>query len=152
MNISDQMISVEEMIKIPDCRRPSPKKRKTRKPHTSRITRAPKPPISPTEAKSSRGTARNSFIAASQSCAHRRRGAPRPAPLAPGCSFDHQDLRVGREQGLREDLVEHANREERDGPRLVDGAADALGAAGGGHALVAADDRDDRAEQHRLQR
>ena len=40
--------------------------------------------------------------------------------------------------------------EEGDHDRLVDGAADALGAAGGGHALVTADDRDDRAEQRRL--
>ncbi len=32
MNISDQMISVEEMIRIPDWRSASPKKRKTRRP------------------------------------------------------------------------------------------------------------------------
>ena len=53
---------------------------------------------------------------------------------------------MGREQRLREHVVERADPQERDHDGLVDGAPDALGAAGGGHALVTADDRDDRAE------
>ncbi len=55
------------------------------------------------------------------------------------------------EQRLREDVVERADRAESDHDRLVDGAPDARRPAGGGHALVAADDRDDPAEQRRLQ-
>ena len=50
------------------------------------------------------------------------------------------------EQHLREHVVERAEPQERDHDRLVDRPAHALGAAGGGHALVAADDRDDRPE------
>ena len=61
MNISDQMISVEEMIRIPDWRSASPKKRNTRRPHTSRTTLPVKPAISPVEAIHSRGSATGSL-------------------------------------------------------------------------------------------
>jgi hypothetical protein len=59
---------------------------------------------------------------------------------------------MGREQRLREDVVEREDAEDRYDDRLVDGAADPLGAARCGHALVTTDDRDDRPEQDRLDR
>src|SRR4029077_20322261 len=119
MNISAQMIRVEEMIRIPDWRRASPKKRNTRRPHTSRTMLPVNPAISPVEAIRSRGIASSSFIAA--------RGLSRRTR-----SLDHEDLRVGGEEHLGEYVVEREDRQERDDDRLVDGAADALGAAGGG--------------------
>ena len=57
---------------------------------------------------------------------------------------------MGCEQDLRERVVEREDAQERDHDRQVYGAADPRGAAGGVHALVTADDRDDRAEQGRL--
>src|SRR5580700_11871115 len=99
MNISDQMISVEETIRIPDWRSASPKKRNTRSPHTSRMTLPVNPAISPVEASHSRGMASSSFIA---------------------CSLDYKDLRVGGEQHLGEHVVERENRQEGDDHRLVD--------------------------------
>ncbi len=62
MNISAQIISVEEIIKIPDWRSASPKKRNTRSPHTSRKMLPVKRLISPVAASHSRGNASSSFI------------------------------------------------------------------------------------------
>src|SRR5215216_2466533 len=53
---------------------------------------------------------------------------------------DHRDLGVRGQKGLGEDVVEGEHAEEGNHHGLVDRAADALSAAGGGHALVAADD------------
>src|SRR5438105_2424856 len=66
-------------------------------------------------------------------------------------SPDHQDVRVGGEQRLREDVVEGAARQEGEDDGLIHGSADALGTAGGGHALVATHDRGDRAEHRTLE-
>src|SRR3954452_5590948 len=93
------------------------------------MTRPQKRPISPSDPSQSLGTARNPGISA----------APR--------SLDLTDLRMGCQERLREHVVEGKDPEEGDDDRLVDGPADALGAAGGVHALVTADDRDDRPEQ-----
>src|ERR1700694_18449 len=112
MNISVQMIVVEPTIRIPDWRSASPKKRNTRRPYTSLTIRPVNLPISPVAASHSRGIASSSPISRS----------PRP-------SLDHQDLRVGGEQGLREDVVEREDRREREHDRLVDRAGAALGAA-----------------------
>ncbi len=62
MNISDQMISVEETIKIPAWRSDSPKNRNTRSPQTSRTMFPVNPAISPVAAIHSRGIASSSFI------------------------------------------------------------------------------------------
>jgi hypothetical protein len=62
MNTSAQMMSVEERIRMPDCRRASPKKRNTRRPHTSRTMLPVNLPISPVAASHSRGRASSSFI------------------------------------------------------------------------------------------
>src|SRR3954451_13917324 len=64
---------------------------------------------------------------------------------------DRAQLGKRGEQRLGEHVVERADRDERDHDRLVDGAADARRSALGGQALVTADDRDDRAEQRRLE-
>src|SRR6266550_7815030 len=61
-----------------------------------------------------------------------------------------EELGVGGEQGLGEDVVEGPDPREGDHDRLVDRPPDARGAARCRHALVAADDRDDRSEQGRL--
>ena len=59
---------------------------------------------------------------------------------------------MGRQQRLREHVVEREHAHEGDHDRLVDGPAHALGASGRGHPLVGADDRhdgaDDQEEQH----
>ncbi len=62
MNISAQMISVEQTIRIPHWRSASPKKRNTRSPQTSRTMFPVKRPISPVAASHSRGSASSSFI------------------------------------------------------------------------------------------
>ena len=61
MNISVQMMAVEPTIRIPHWRSPSPKKRKTRSPQTSRTMRLVNLPISPVAASHSRGIASSSF-------------------------------------------------------------------------------------------
>src|SRR3954451_724633 len=63
-----------------------------------------------------------------------------------GPSLDHRDLGMGGQQRLREHVVEREHPERRDHHRLVDGPTDALRPARRRHALVTADDRDDRAE------
>ena len=67
------------------------------------------------------------------------------------CVTWHLELGVGGEQGLGEDVVEGKDAQEGDHDRLVDRPAHPGGAPGGVHALVGADDRDDRPEQGRLQ-
>src|ERR1700710_24165 len=101
------------------------------------MTRPPKRAISPSESSQPRGTSSQAFTASP-------RGRQRS-------SSDRLQFGVGRQQGLGEDVVEGEEGEERDHDRLVHRAADAGGAAGGGHALVTADDRDDRAEERALQ-
>src|SRR5215212_1365832 len=66
-------------------------------------------------------------------------------------SADDVDLGMGGEQRLGEDVVEGEDAHERYDHRLVDRAAHSLRPTGGGHALVAAHDRDDRPEQRRLE-
>src|ERR1700684_3334686 len=121
MNTRLQMTSVEKMIRMPAWRSVSPKKRNTRPPYTSRTIVLVKRPISPVDASHSRGRARNSFT-----------GRPR--------SLDHEDLRMGGQQRLREDVVERADPQEGDHDSFVDRAAHPLGAARRRHALVAAHD------------
>ncbi len=75
---------------------------------------------------------------------------PAARDFEPGVHRDRLQVGVGRQQGLGEDVVEGEDAHEGDHHRLVDGAADAGGAAGRGHPLVAADDRDDRPEQGAL--
>ena len=70
MNTSPQMTSVEETIRMPDWRSASPKKRSTRRPHTSRTTLPVNPAISPVEASHSRGIASSSFIVPLPARAH----------------------------------------------------------------------------------
>ena len=96
MNTSPQITSVEETIRMPDWRSASPKKRNTCRPHTSRTTLPVK--------------------------SGRSRPWPRTIRAASPAvrSFDHQDLGVGGEQRLREDVVERADRQERDHDRFVD--------------------------------
>src|SRR3954470_24347600 len=129
MKASDQITIVEPRISTPAWRSASPKKRKTRSPKTSPKSRAANLAMSPSEASQSRGVIKRRFTCR---------------------SLDHRDLGVGREQRLGEDVVEGEDPEEGDHDGLVDRPPDALGAARGGHPLVAADDRDDRAEQRRL--
>ena len=62
-----------------------------------------------------------------------------------------RDLGMRRQQRLREDVVEREDAEQRGDDRLVDGAADALGASGRIHPLVTADDRRDPAEHRALE-
>ena len=61
MNTSPQMTVVEPTIRIPAWRSDSPKKRNTRRLHTSRTTVPVKRPISPVAASHSRGIASSSF-------------------------------------------------------------------------------------------
>src|ERR1700694_4820618 len=128
---SDQITSVEPTIKMPAWRSDSPKKRNTRSPHTSPTIRPVKRASSPVFSSHSRGVASRSFTSCPPS-PPQRGGGHRPVRA----SLDHQDLRVGREQRLREDVVERAEAEERGDDGLVDGATDALGAARRAHPLV----------------
>src|SRR5580765_897822 len=110
MKTRPQMTIAEPMIRIPAWRRASPKKVNTRPEKTIPMTRPQKRAISPSEAIQSRGIAKKPGIRT---------------------SLDLRDLGMGGEQGLGEDVVEGKDAEEGDHHRLVDGAADALGAAGG---------------------
>src|SRR5919202_6688247 len=110
MKIRPQMTIVEERIRIPAWRSASPRKRTTRPDSTSVSTRAQKPTISPKEAIQSRGTASQS----------------RPTSRA---SLDVDDVGVSGQQRLREHVVEREHAERGDHHGLVDGLADALGAA-----------------------
>ena len=60
-NTSDQMTTVEPTIRMPAWRSASPKKRNTRRPHTSRTMLPVNLPISPVVASHSRGIASSSF-------------------------------------------------------------------------------------------
>src|SRR4051812_45697848 len=129
MKTRPQITIVEETIRIPAWRSVSPKKRMTRSEKTSPRIRPANFAISPNEAIQSLGIANQPalFIAS--------------APLP-----NHVDLGMRRQQRLREDVVEREHAQEGNDDRLVDGSTHALRAAGRGHALVTADDRDDRAE------
>src|SRR5438270_816548 len=116
MNPSDQITSVEPRIRIPAWRSASPKNRRTRPPNTSPKSRAANFAISPRLAIQSRGTASQPIIGYRRVDGGRRTedgsGADGLAPStvhrppsAPK-SLDHADFRVGREQRLREDVVE----------------------------------------------
>src|SRR4051794_41138227 len=132
-----QMTIVEPTISTPAWRSDSPKNLNTRRRKISPNTRAKNFVMSPNDATQSLGTAIQPGI----------RGAPgfaRPPlrarrDLLTGRSFNDRDLGVGGEQRLGEDVVEREHAQERDHHRLVDGSADALGAAGRGHPLVATD-------------
>src|SRR3954447_7562045 len=125
-----QITIVEPTIRTPAWRSVSPKNLKTRPRKISPKTRPKNFVMSPNEASQSLGTAIQPGISA-----------------APRRSLDHADFGMGGEQGLGEDVVEREHAQERDHHRLVHRSTDALGAAGRGHPLVTADDRDDRAEQ-----
>src|SRR4051794_2738137 len=152
MNVRPQMTSVEERISRPAWRSASPKKRNTLRPKTSPSTRPQKRTISPNDSTQSRGTASQPTVT---SAGH---PAPRPDPAArpPASrerslrSLDVDDVGVRGQQRLREHVVEREHAERGDDHGLVDRAPHARRATGRGHALVAADDGDDRAEQRAL--
>src|SRR4051794_19699449 len=122
-----QITIVEPTISTPACLSASPKYLKTRRRKISPNTRPENLTMSPNDATQSRGTASQPGIS---------RG-----------SLDHRDFRMCREQRLGEDVVEREHAQEGDHHRLVHRSAHTLGAAGRGHPLVTADDRDDRPEQ-----
>src|SRR5215212_582467 len=131
MKTIPQITSALPKIKIPAWRSASPKNLNTRALKMSPKASPQKRMMSPRLAIQSRGT------------------AVQP-PISAASSSDHQDLGVGREQGLGEDVVEGPDPREGDHDRFVYGAPDAGRPARGGHALVAANDGDDRAEHRRL--
>src|SRR4051794_36791782 len=137
-----QMTIVEPTISTPAWRSASPKNLKTRPRKISPKTREENLTMSPKEATQSFGTAIQPGI--------------RPPLLRPATcdlrprSLDHRDLGVRGEQRLREHVVEREHAQEGDDDRLVHGSTHPLGATRRRHALVRADDRDDRAEQGRL--
>src|SRR4029453_12308890 len=132
MKTIPQITRAEPKIRIPACLSASPKNRKTRALKMSPKATPQKRMMSPSEAIQSLGT------------------ASQPPPISRPFSSDHQDLGVGGEEGLGEDVVEGPDPREGDHDRLVDGAPDAGRPARGGHPLVAANDGDDRAEHRRL--
>src|SRR4051812_2070131 len=111
-----QMTIVEPTIRTPAWRSASPKKRKTRPRKISPKTRAENLTMSPNEATQSLGTAIQPGISGQPPCL---------SPLA-SRSLDDRDLRVRREQRLREHVVEREHAQERDDDRLVDSAAHPL--------------------------
>src|SRR5437868_2415361 len=131
MKTKPQMISVEPTTRMPAWRSVSPKKRNARNRKTSPTIFEQNLTISPNASTQPRGMAIRSSISA----------LPR----------DRHDLGMGCQQHLRKGVVERKDPHERDHHRLIDGAADPFGTARRGHALVTADDRDDRAEQGGLQ-
>src|SRR5947199_10683666 len=94
MNARPQMTIVEPRISTPHWRRHSPKKRKTRPPHTSPTTRAENLAITPKLAIQSRGTV-------SQPTGIRTQ----PPDTSCQKSLDHRDLRMRCQQRLGEDVV-----------------------------------------------
>ncbi len=110
MNTRPQITIVDETIRIPACRSVSPKKRMTRSEKTSARMRPANFAISPNEAIQSRGMVSQPTLFT----------APPRLP-------DHVDLGMGRQQRLREDVVEREDAQERDHDGLVDRSADALG-------------------------
>src|SRR6478735_4460037 len=153
MKTRPQITIAEPRIRIPAWRSDSPKKRKTRPEKTPPTTEPPKRVISPRLSSQPLGTvsqpvisslparpgARNNWIALRSA----RAEPGRVACLAPR-SPDRLQFRMRREQGLGEDVVEGKDAHEGDHDRLVHRLADPRGAAGGGHPLIGADDRDDR--------
>src|SRR4051812_18547243 len=144
MKQSERITIVEPTIRIPACRRASPKNLKTRPRSTSPKTRAKNFVMSPKEATQSRGTASQPIIVAPLPGRSKELGRPRGGAMY---SLDHRDLGMRGQQRLREHVVEREDSEEGDDDGLVHRSADPLRAARGGHPLVGADDRDDRAEQ-----
>src|SRR4051794_22084484 len=110
------------------------------------MTRPPKRTMSPKVASQSRGTANHSMVTSAGHPAPRAETNVRPpASLDRSLrSLDVEDVGVGGQERLREDVVEREDAERGDHDRLVDRAADARRAAGGRHALVTAHDGDDR--------
>src|SRR3954449_1156123 len=104
MNTRPQMTSVELRMRIPAWRSASPMKQKTRPEAMLPRMAAPNLAISPNEAIQSRGI------------------ASQPVPIRQP-SPDDLDLRMGRQERLREHVVERESRHERDHHRLVDRAA-----------------------------
>src|SRR5205085_11991104 len=124
MKTIPQITSALPKIRMPAWRRASPKNRNTRPLKMSPKASPQKRMMSPSEAIQSRGT------------------AVQP-PISRPRSSDHQDFRVGGQERLGEHVVEGPDAREGDHDRLVHGPPHAGRAAGGGHALVAAHDRDD---------
>src|SRR5215203_3120215 len=144
MNARPQITRAEPRIRIPACRSASPTKWSTRPLNTLATTRAQNLAMSPNEAIQSRGT--DSQVRPIR----RPSSVQRPRRACVRSSFDHRDLGVRSEQRLGEDIVEREDPEELDHHSLVHGSAHALRPSGRGHPLVTRDDRDDRAEQRRL--
>src|SRR6267378_5038973 len=114
INTIPQITSALPKIRIPAWRRASPKNLNTRPLKMSPKASPQKRMMSPSEAIQSRGT------------------AVQP-PISRPRSSDHQYLGVGREQRLREHVVEGPDAREGDHDGLVHGAPHAGRAAGGGH-------------------
>src|SRR5579859_3676005 len=125
MNTRPQITRVEEMIRIPDWRRASPKNLNTLSLKTSPTTLALNRTISPKASIHPLGAA---------------------AMFSISSLDDRGDLGMGGQERLREGVVEGEDPQEGDDHGLVDRPPHPLGAAGGRHPLVAADDGDDRAE------
>src|SRR3954469_108425 len=103
MKQSDRITTVEPTIRIPAWRSASPKNLKTRPRSTSPKTRAKNLVMSPNEAIQSRGTASQPIIVAPLPGRLRGRGRPGAGAMY---SLDHADFRVGRQERLREHVVE----------------------------------------------
>src|SRR4051794_37967869 len=104
MKTKAQMIRAEPKMRMPDCRRLSPKNLKTLPEKTCPATWTPKRPISPKESSQPRGTSSQAFT---------------------GRSPDRLQFGVGGEDDRADDELEEEDRHQGDHHRLVDGAADA---------------------------
>src|SRR5205823_348183 len=154
MNTSPSTISAEPTIRIPAWRSVSPMNRSTLPPSTLAATLRQNLEASP------KALSADSGLASALIGVHLAMNGDSAPPLGagwpkfvpePGTSSRRVERRVRGQQRLRERVVDRADTNERDYHRLIYGAADALRAPGGGQALVAADDRDHRAEDRRLE-
>ena len=141
MKTIPQITSAEPRIRMPAWRSASPKKWNTRPLKMSPKDWPQKRMMSPSRRSSRVGTASQPIAGA--------RCVPRVAGLAAIYRITRISGWVASKR-LREHVVEGPDPREGDHDRLVHGSTDAGRAAGGGHALVAAHDRDDRAEDRGL--
>src|ERR1022692_1805385 len=121
MNTRPQITSVEEMIRMPAWRSASPKKRNTLRRSTSPTMREPNLTISPNDSIQPRGVAIRSPISQPLHLHSCRASAGSTSFVSRLASFDDRgDLGMGREQRLRERVVEREYPEESDHDRLID--------------------------------
>src|SRR4051794_18614586 len=104
MKTKAQMITAEPRIRMPDWRRLSPKKRRTRPLETRPATREPKRAISPKEASQPRGTSSQPIMTNDSASLPARR--TRDARLVAPRSSDRLQFGVGGKQDGGEDVVE----------------------------------------------